>query len=138
MTELYEHYQCDNCSGVDCGQDDPEECERLQKVHDDAIRKEERERLASVCRKAIHKDKTGLAESLSKIRTLAKGYDWIPNDEWGDYDYTQRTIKTLQKEVGFLLGELEKISYEGLRDSGERVNEYIKSFEESLRNKEQP
>lgn len=94
---------------------------------------QERERLATLCRNVINTDKTGLAEALNKISILAKGYDWIPNGEWGSYDYTQRTVETLQKEVGFLLSELEKISYEGLRDSGIRVNEHIKSFEESLR-----
>jgi hypothetical protein len=37
------HCQCDNCSGVDCGQDNPEEYNkeqtRLQKEHDDKIQK---------------------------------------------------------------------------------------------------
>lgn len=41
MGELHAHCQCDNCSGADCGQDDPEAHEIYQagiKLHDDAIR----------------------------------------------------------------------------------------------------
>ena len=41
MGELHAHCQCDNCSGADCGQDDPETHEIYQagiKLHDDAIR----------------------------------------------------------------------------------------------------
>jgi len=46
MTEINEHCQCDNCSGRDCGQDDPDKCnaerEALEKQHDEQVRKEER------------------------------------------------------------------------------------------------
>jgi hypothetical protein len=41
MGELHAHCQCDNCSGADCGQDDPEAQEIYQagiKLHDDAVR----------------------------------------------------------------------------------------------------
>jgi hypothetical protein len=38
MSELHHHCQCDNCTGTDCGQDDPEkykkEQERIQQEHD--------------------------------------------------------------------------------------------------------
>ena len=44
MTEPYEHCQCDNCSGADCGQDNPEqhakEQEVLQKKRDWDVRME--------------------------------------------------------------------------------------------------
>ncbi len=54
MREPYAHCQCDNCSGADCGQDNPEECERMEKERDAAIRKEERERvldeLVKICK----------------------------------------------------------------------------------------
>jgi vesicle coat complex subunit len=47
MTGLHEHCQCDNCSGVDCGQDNPEEWEAeqnvIQKKRDDELRKTLRE-----------------------------------------------------------------------------------------------
>ena len=46
MTEAHHHCQCDNCDGVDCGQDDPEnyvaEQKAQQEEHDAAIRKDER------------------------------------------------------------------------------------------------
>lgn len=45
MGETHRHCQCDNCSGEDCGQDNPDklkaEQEAAQKEHDDGIRKEE-------------------------------------------------------------------------------------------------
>jgi len=45
MRELHSHCQCDQCSGVDCGQDDPEAYEQSQKEGREAIKKEERERV---------------------------------------------------------------------------------------------
>jgi hypothetical protein len=84
-------------------------------------------------RNVINVDVSGLAFSLSKIREVAKGYRWIPDNEWGSYDYTQRTTETLQKEVGYLLDEIERLSYEGLRDSGNRVIARVKEVDESLR-----
>ena len=49
MTEINEHCQCDNCSGRDCGQDDPDkyaaEREALEKQHDEQVRKEEKQRI---------------------------------------------------------------------------------------------
>jgi len=48
MSELHAHCQCDNCSGADCGQDDPEAHEIYQagiKLHDDAIRQDERDKI---------------------------------------------------------------------------------------------
>jgi len=119
---------CDECNIIEVE-------DRLMELEQQV--KAERERVLDekyqLIRNVINIDQSGLAEALTKIRALAKGYDWIPNGEWGSYDYTKRTIETLQKECGFLLAEIEKISYEGLRDSGERVNKHIKSVEESLR-----
>jgi len=103
-----------------------------------AAREKVLEENLALIRDVISKDQSGLAEALAKIQSLAKGYDWIPAGEWGSYDYTQRTVETLQKECGYLLEEIEKIAYEGLRDSGNRVIAHVRSCEESLRHKEQP
>lgn len=97
-----------------------------------AAREEVMEKNLALVRDVISKDQSGLAEALSKIQTLAKGYDWIPNGEWGNYDYTQRTAETLQRECGYLLTEIEKIAYKGLLDSGNRVIAHVRSCEESL------
>jgi len=112
-------------------------CPHSNSGHDDAaIEQAAREKVLgenmALIRDVISKDQSGLAEALAKIRTLAKGYDWIPDGEWGSYDYTQRTVETLQKECGYLLAEIEKIAYEGLRDSGNRVIAHVQSCEESL------
>jgi hypothetical protein len=102
-----------------------------------AIAQVEREKVLeenlALIRDVISKDQSGLAEALAKIQSLAKGYDWIPAGECGSYDYTQRTVETLQKECGYLLAEIEKIAYEGLRDSGNRVIAHVRFCEESLR-----
>lgn len=100
------------------------------------MRGDEREKVlekkSKLIRDVISKDQSGLAEALAKIRTLAKGYDWIPAGEWGSYDYTRHTVETLQKECGYLLAEVEKISYDGLRDSGNRVTAHVRACEEAI------
>lgn len=48
MGELSEHCQCDNCTGQDCGQDNPEEYEREREEERQAIRKDERGRVLDV------------------------------------------------------------------------------------------
>ena len=49
MTEINDHCQCDNCSGRDCGQDDPdlylEQKIQDEEKHDEQVRKVERERI---------------------------------------------------------------------------------------------
>ena len=49
MSEINEHCQCDNCSGWDCGQDDPDRYleQKIQdeEKHDENVRKAERERI---------------------------------------------------------------------------------------------
>ena len=49
MTETHRHCQCDVCSGIDCGQDDPEKYSAEQKAqqeeHDAGIRKDERRKV---------------------------------------------------------------------------------------------
>ena len=108
--------------------------------HDAAIaraaREDERKKVLTdkfeLIRGVISTDQSGLSEALAKIRILTKGYDWIPAGEWGSYDYTQRTPETLQKECGYLLEAIEKIAYEGLRDSGNRVIAHVRACEESL------
>jgi hypothetical protein len=98
-----------------------------------AAREKVLEENMALIRDVILKDQSGLAEALAKVQTLAKRYDWIPAGEWGSYDYTQRTVETLQKECGYLLAEIERIAYEGLRDSGNRVIAHVRSCEKSLR-----
>ncbi len=49
MTELPRHCQCDNCSGIDCGQDDPDRYLK-QKIqdeerHDKEVRQDERDKI---------------------------------------------------------------------------------------------
>jgi hypothetical protein len=54
MSELYTHCQCDNCTGEDCGQDNPEEYEKEREKERDDIRKAEQneviDRIITHCR----------------------------------------------------------------------------------------
>jgi len=45
MSELHSHCQCDNCSGEDCGQDNPEEYEKRQEEERADIRQAERDKV---------------------------------------------------------------------------------------------
>lgn len=45
MSELHAHCQCDNCSGEDCGQDNPEEYKKAEKEREKAIRQDERDKI---------------------------------------------------------------------------------------------
>ena len=89
----------------------------------------EEERLRGIAKEAIRIDKTGLIKTINKMITFTKGYEWIPDDEWGPYDYTQRNIKTLQKEVGYLIKELEKVGKDGIKQSDEFAREYERNFD---------
>lgn len=84
------------------------------------------------CRNIINTDKSGLAMALDRIRRVAKGYAWIPLNEWGSYEYTERTTTTLQKEVGFMLQEIDNIADLALKESGERVNVHIREIEKGV------
>ena len=54
-----------------------------------------------------------LWQTINDMRKVFHGYKWIADCEWGDYSYEHQTVETLQKEVGFLLTELERISNNG-------------------------
>lgn len=88
--------------------------------------------LLMYCRNVINTDKSGLAPGLAKIQRVAEGYNWIPRGEWGDYDYSKRTTKTLQKEVGYLIQEIALIAEQSLRESGERVNANVREVERAM------
>lgn len=92
-----------------------------------------REDVLPIVRNVINTDVSGLAAGLNKVRTIAEGYRWIPDKEWGSYDYTQQTTETLQKEVGWMIDEILTVSDAALKESGNRVSEHIKNVEESLR-----
>lgn len=123
---------CDICLLNDLAANDYEKLKEHDRAIEQAAREKVLEENRKLIRDVISKDCSGLAEALAKIQTLVKGYDWIPVGEWGSYDYTQRTVETLQKECGYLFAEIEKIAYEGLRDSGNRVIEHVKFCDESL------
>lgn len=53
MSELHTHCQCDNCTGEDCGQDNPEEYEREREEERADIRQAGRENVLDNVLKAI-------------------------------------------------------------------------------------
>lgn len=88
--------------------------------------------LMTYCRNIINTDRSGLAMALERVRRVAEGYSWIPHNEWGSYDHTERTTTTLQKEVGHLIDEIDNIAGLALNQSGERVNVHIKEVETGI------
>jgi hypothetical protein len=54
-------------------------------------------------RTVIDRDRSGLAAGLSHVQAIARGYRWIPEGEWGSYDYTMQTEQTLREECGNLI-----------------------------------
>lgn len=68
---------------------------------------------------ALNRDRTGLAAALVRVKELCAGYSWIPDGEWGSYDYTQQTKETLRKEVGNCLDAIHDVAMAALQASGD-------------------
>lgn len=67
----------------------------------------------------LHLDRSGLANALNRVRDEARGRRWIPAGEWGSYEYTEQTVETLRKEIGWLLDGVERVAAEALAASGD-------------------
>ena len=82
-------------------------------------------------RQLIERDRTGMATALNKIRTIAKGYGWIPDGELGSYaaagcgEGEELTEDVLRKEVGYCLCQIRAVATVALSDSGDCVNEML-------------
>jgi hypothetical protein len=74
-------------------------------------------------RTLLNRDHTGLAEGLAAVERLTNGYSWILDGEWGSYDYTQRTMETLRKEIGFCLDSIRETTVKYLKQSGKVAHE---------------
>jgi len=85
-------------------------------------------------RESILFDKSGLTATINLMQNVIKGYDWISKGEWGSYDVSQRTTKTLQLEIGWCFDELNKIATEGLKESGNRSREWINEIDLRIQN----
>jgi hypothetical protein len=77
----------------------------------------EREKVATL-KEAINIDRTGLAAALVDIRKIVRGWAWIAAGEWGSYEWQDRTVETLQREVGQAFGEIREIIERSLNASG--------------------
>jgi hypothetical protein len=69
-------------------------------------------------RDALNRDKTGLAAALVEVRSVAQGYRWIPDGEWGSHSWEEHTTETLRRETGWALGSIEDIARKALEASG--------------------
>lgn len=72
-------------------------------------------------RKALDRDKTGLAAGLAAIREEVKGRRWI-SDGRGSYTYDDDGYR---KETGFALDAIEKIAVDALAASGKLAHEAL-------------
>lgn len=77
--------------------------------------KAEIERLRDV----LHRDQTGLADGIDRIRKIVKGWAWIPLGEWACYDYTEQTAATLRIEFSNCLRQIEEVALAAMKASGE-------------------
>lgn len=83
-------------------------------------------------RKALDRDRTGLAAALNEAKKIAGGWQWLADGEWGSYDYTQRTEATLRKEVGWCLLAIRKAADDALNASGKLATVAIRDIDAAL------
>lgn len=75
-------------------------------------------------KKLIHRDQTGLANAMNRIQAVFRGYGWLANfEEWGSYEWDERTMTNLRAEFARCFDEVEQIAKEALRASGDLANE---------------
>ena len=72
-------------------------------------------------KKLLDRDHTGLAAALVACRRVARSYGWIPDGEWGCYEYHERTEEALREEVGRAFAEIDSLSETALQESGTRA-----------------
>lgn len=63
-----------------------------------------------------------LWQTLNEMCKAFHGWEWIADCEWGDYSYEDQTVETLQREVGYLIATLERISTDGKRKARATYN----------------
>lgn len=71
----------------------------------------------------IDRDRTGLAEALSKCRGVVLSFWWIANGEWGCYEWEERTEQAFREEIGRCFEQVDKIAEDALVESGRRAFE---------------
>lgn len=79
---------------------------------------------ATRLRTLIERDRTGLAAGLAEVRKIVGGYGWLAReDEWGSYEYHERTVKALRQEMADCIDQVEAAAMGALQASGRRVTE---------------
>lgn len=92
----------------------------------------ERDKVLIKAREAIFHDHTGLAEIINKMLKLVEKYEWIERGEWGSYQYDERNVETLTKEICWCFEELRELGKTGLKQSGNRATEWILKIEKEI------
>lgn len=93
------------------------QCERLRE------RAEKADAEVKRVRDLIDRDRTGLAAALDNVRKILEGYGWLAEyGGWGSYDYTQQTVTTLRKEIGWMMDAALTAIKKGMNESGDRAN----------------
>lgn len=73
-------------------------------------------------RALIHRDQTGLAAGLASVRDTMQGWLWLGvPEEWGCYEYQDRTVATLRREINECMERCRDIAHQALCDSGRRA-----------------
>lgn len=72
----------------------------------------------------IDRDRTGLARGLCTVQGICNSFGWLASsDEWGSYEWHERTEKAFRDEVATCFEEIETVASEALRVSGRRAFE---------------
>lgn len=69
-------------------------------------------------RDVLHRDRSGLADGIDRIRKIVKGWWWIPAGEWACYDYTEQTAETIRTEFSNCLRQVEEVAESTMKASG--------------------
>lgn len=70
-------------------------------------------------RKALDRDKTGLAAALDEVRKVLGSFGWIPEGTWGSYEYQEHTHGTIRREVADAFERIHRIVRDALKASGD-------------------
>lgn len=66
-------------------------------------------------------DNAALVEALVSVTRLvgspeSRGYSWIPDGEWGSYEYEDQTVETLRQEVGACFQTIRQVISNAIRN----------------------
>lgn len=72
-------------------------------------------------RDLLNIDRSGMAHALVEVQRIVGGWAWLPQGEWGSYEYDEQTEAALRAEVGTLIDAVVETATAALRASGDNA-----------------